>query len=542
MNMKCVKGKSVLKKIAIGRIHFYTKEQARIEKTDVKDALKELKRFEDALSVAEAEINYLYDTALNQVGEAEAAIFEIHQMMLEDEDFQDAIRQMIRDEGCNAEFAVSQAQRSFSLMFSQMEDEYMQARASDIQDISQRVIRILSGEEIARFHLEEPIILVAEDLTPSETVQMDKSKLLGFVTHLGSANSHTAILSRTMNIPALIGVEVSPDWNGKMAIIDGYHGCVYLEPEPDLLREMRKKQQREEQECQKLLSLRGKEPQTLDGKKVLLYANVGDLDDVQYALQNGAQGIGLFRSEFLYLGKKHYPEEEEQFSIYRQALKIMEDKRVIIRTLDIGADKQIDYFGLDKEENPALGYRAIRICLDRTDLFKTQLRALLRASVYGKLAIMYPMVISTEEVRRIQVVFEEACQELQSADIPYGKVEQGIMVETPAAVMVSDQLASMVDFFSIGTNDLSQYTLAIDRQNTRLDSFFDPHHPAILRMIEMVIKNAHEKGIWVGICGELGADSTLTETFLRMGVDELSVSPSCILPLKKQIIGLKLNG
>lgn len=534
-------GKSIFKKIAIGKILFYQKGEQTIKRTRIEDIDAELKRYEKARAAAVEQLDALHEKALKEVGEANAAVFEVHAMMLEDDDYVDSIVNIIESQQVNAEFAVATTGDNFSKMFADMDDDYFKARAADVKDISERLINILSGKEGGQVIGEEPVIVVADDLAPSETVQMDKEKLLGFVTKYGSANSHTAILARNMNIPALIGVDIQEEWDGKLAVVDGYEGILYLEPDGETLARLQKRQQ-EDLETEKLLQqMKGKEDITLDGRHIRLYANIGGVKDVADVLANDAAGIGLFRSEFLYLESNDYPDEETQFHAYKTVAENMAGRKVIVRTLDIGADKQADYFKLDKEENPAMGYRAIRICLERTDIFKTQLRALLRASAFGNIAIMYPMIISVEEVRKIKGIFEEVKQELKEQGIPFGNVEQGIMIETPAAVMISDLLAQEVDFFSIGTNDLTQYTLAIDRQNMKLDSFYDSHHPAVLRMIRMTVENGHKHGCWVGICGELGADMTLTKTFLEMGVDELSVSPTFVLPIRKIIRELSIK-
>ncbi len=462
-------------------------------------------------------------------------------MMVEDDDYNDSICNIMKEQQLNAEYAVATTGDNFSEMFAQMDDDYMKARAADVKDISERLIAVLSGTSADMGIMAEPVILVAEDLAPSETVQMDKSKLLGFITRLGSSNSHTAILAKTMSIPAIIGVDIQKEWNGKLAIIDGYKGLITIEPEEDYLKEMTEKMEEEERQKQLLKELKGKETVTLDGRSIHLYANIGGVGDTASALQNGAEGIGLFRSEFLYLEQDHYPTEEEQFQAYKTVAENMAGKKVIIRTLDIGADKQVEYFNMEKEENPAMGYRAIRICLDRIDIFKTQLRALLRASAFGNISIMFPMIISVDEVMRIKEILEDVKMELKGQGFVYKEVEIGIMIETPASVFMSDELAKEVDFFSIGTNDLTQYTLAIDRQNPKLDSIYDAHHPAVLRSIQMVVDNGHKNGIWVGICGELGADTSLTETFLRMGIDELSVSPSFVLEVRKTVRDLDLS-
>lgn len=535
-------GKSILKGTAIGRILCYSKGEQVVQRRSAADAEAEKARYEAAKETAARQLNELYEKALKEVGEVNAAIFEVHAMMLEDEDFNDSIFNMIDGQKVNAEYAVATTGDNFSKMFAQMEDEYFQARSADIKDIAERVIRILQGSENSGDLGDEPVILAAKDLAPSETVQMDKSKLLGFVTEFGSSNSHTAILARTMNIPALIGIPVDERLNGKMAVIDGDKGELILDPDEDTLADYRTKQEEQERQRSLLQELKGKEDITLDGKRIRLFANIGSEGDIAKVLENDADGIGLFRSEFLYLEKQDYPSEEEQFQAYKSALEMMAGRKVVIRTLDIGADKQVDYFRLDKEENPAMGYRAIRICLDREEVFRTQLRALLRASAYGDLAVMYPMIISVDEVRRIKKIMTSIQAEFDAKEIPYGEIEQGIMIETPAAVMISAELAKEVDFFSIGTNDLTQYTLAIDRQNAKLDNIYDPHHPAVLRMIQMTVENGHKEGCWVGICGELGADTALTETFLKMGVDELSVSPACILPIRKIIRDTRAEG
>ncbi len=534
-------GKSIFKKIAIGKILFYQKGEQTIKRTHIEEVDAELKRYEKARAAAIEQLDALHEKALKEVGEANAAVFEVHAMMLEDDDYVDSIVNIIESQHVNAEFAVATTGDNFSKMFANMEDDYFKARAADVKDISERLINILSGKEGDQVIGDQPVIVVADDLAPSETVQMDKKKLLGFVTKYGSANSHTAILARTMNIPALIGVDIQEEWNGKLAVVDGYEGILYLEPDGETLARLQKRQQ-EDLETEKLLQqMKGKEDVTLDGRHIRLYANIGGVKDVADVLANDAAGIGLFRSEFLYLEANDYPDEETQFRAYKTVAENMAGRKVIVRTLDIGADKQADYFKLDKEENPAMGYRAIRICLEHTDIFKTQLRALLRASAFGNIAIMYPMIISVDEVRKIKRIFEEVKQELKEQEIPFGDVEQGIMIETPAAVLISDMLAPEVDFFSIGTNDLTQYTLAIDRQNMKLDHFYDSHHPAVLRMIQMIIENGHKHGCWVGICGELGADMTLTKTFLEMGIDELSVSPAFVLPIRKMIRELSIG-
>ena len=528
-------GKSIFKGIAIGKILFYKKGEQPVKRVKIEDTAEQIKRYEDARAKAAEQLQGLYEKALKEVGEANAAVFEVHQMMLEDDDYIDSVVNIIETQQVNAEFAVATTGDNFAKMFAEMEDDYFKARAADVKDISERMVNILSGNESGGAIGDEPVIVVAEDLAPSETVQMDKEKLLAFVTRLGSANSHTAILARTMNIPALIEVDIKEEWNGKMAVVDGYTGTFYIDPDEDILKKMQEKKEEDIKARELLQELKGKEDVTVDGKHIKLYANIGGVKDVASVLANDAAGIGLFRSEFLYLEADNYPDEEAQFQAYKTVAENMAGKKVIVRTLDIGADKQVDYFNLDHEENPAMGYRAIRICLDRRDIFRTQLRALLRASAYGNIGIMYPMIISVDEVKEIKKIVESIKTELTEKGIEYGEVEQGIMIETPAAVMISDLLAEEVDFFSIGTNDLTQYTLAIDRQNSKLDNIYDSHHPAVLRMIQKTIENGHKAGCWVGICGELGADMTLTETFLKMGIDELSVSPTFVLPIRKLI-------
>lgn len=533
--MEMYTGKSIFKGIAIGKILFYQKGEQPVKRVKIEDTAEQIKRYEDARAKAAEQLQGLYEKALKEVGEANAAVFEVHQMMLEDDDYIDSVVNIIETQQVNAEFAVATTGDNFAKMFAEIEDDYFKARAADVKDISERMVNILSGNESGGAIGDEPVIVVAEDLAPSETVQMDKEKLLAFVTRLGSANSHTAILARTMNIPALIEVDIKEEWNGKMAVVDGYTGTFYIDPDEDILKKMQEKKEEDIKARELLQELKGKEDVTVDGKHIKLYANIGGVKDVASVLANDAAGIGLFRSEFLYLEADNYPNEEAQFQAYKTVAENMAGKKVIVRTLDIGADKQVDYFNLDHEENPAMGYRAIRICLDRRDIFRTQLRALLRASAYGNIGIMYPMIISVDEVKEIKKIVESIKAELTEKGIEYGKVEQGIMIETPAAVMISDLLAEEVDFFSIGTNDLTQYTLAIDRQNSKLDNIYDAHHPAVLRMIQKTIENGHKAGCWVGICGELGADMTLTETFLKMGIDELSVSPTFVLPIRKLI-------
>ena len=533
--METLIGKAVYKGIALGKIAVLRKTENVVKRVKIEDVDAELQRVEAAKAQAIEQLGKLYDKAVKEVGEASAAIFEVHQMMLEDLDFNEAIENVIRTQEVNAEYAVASTGDSFSEMFASMDDDYMKARAVDIKDISERLVQNLAGNGDNGLDFTEPVIVVADDLTPSETVQMDKEKILAFVTVHGSTNSHTAILARMMNIPALIGVEMKLEdmQTGTEAVVDGFTGEFILCPEEEVKAKAQKKLDEENEKRNLLLELKGKENITLSGKKIELYANIGSAADVGYVLENDAGGIGLFRSEFLYIGRNELPSEEEQFQAYKQVAQNMAGKKVIIRTLDIGADKQADYLNLGKEENPALGYRAIRICLTQTDIFKTQLRAIFRASNYGQIAIMYPMITSVEEVKKIQEIVQEVKKELRDCEIPYKDVEEGIMIETPAAVMISDELAELVDFFSIGTNDLTQYTLAIDRQNEKLDAFYNPHHKAVLKMIQMVVDNAHKAGKWAGICGELGADLELTETFVRMGVDELSVAPSMILKLRK---------
>ena len=539
--MQYFQGKSVYKGIVMGPVAVLKKNDYQVKRARIEDPEAEVKRVKEAVEVSKKQLGRLYDKAVREVGEASAAIFEVHQMMLEDEDYLESMENMIRTELVNAEYAAAATGDNFAEMFAAMDDEYMKARSADVKDISERLVRNLSGEGDNDLSSMEPSIIVADDLSPSETVQMDKEKILAFVTVHGSTNSHTAILARMMNIPALIGVpmDLNSLKTGMMAVVDGFSGQVIFEPEEDVQKETEKRMQ-EEAEKQKLLEeLKGKENITPDGRKINIYANIGSVGDLGYVMENDAGGIGLFRSEFLYLGRNDFPTEEEQFQAYKQAVQTMAGKKVIIRTLDIGADKQVEYFNLGKEENPALGYRAIRICLKQPEIFKAQLRALFRAAVYGNLSVMYPMITSTEEGEKIYAIVAEVEEELKKQEVQYKIPEQGIMIETPAAVMISDRLAEMVDFFSIGTNDLTQYTLAIDRQNEQLDDFYNPHHEAVLRMIRMVVENAHKCGKWAGICGELGADLTLTEQFVRMGVDELSVAPSMILKLRKIVREMK---
>ena len=541
--MQCFQGKSVYKGIAMGPVVVLRKNDYQVKRTRIEDAEAEAARVDVALKASQEQLQKLYDKAVKEVGEASAAIFEVHQMMLEDEDYLEAIQSMIRTEQVNAEYAVAVTGDNFAEMFASMDDDYMKARSADIKDISERLVRNLSGQGDVDLSSIEPSVIVADDLSPSETVQMDKDKILAFVTVHGSTNSHTAILARMMNIPALIGVKMDLEelQTGMTAVVDGFGGKVTFEPDEELKAQTEARMQEEEEKLKLLQELKGKENITLDGHKINIYANIGSVGDIGYVMENDAGGIGLFRSEFLYLGRNDFPTEEEQFQAYKQAVQMMAGKKVIIRTLDIGADKQVDYFNLGNEDNPAMGYRAIRICLKQPEIFKTQLRALLRAAVYGNLSIMYPMITSTEEVKRIYEIVAEVEEELKAQEIQYKIPEQGIMIETPAAAIISDRLAEMVDFFSIGTNDLTQYTLAIDRQNEKLDEFYNPHHEALLRMIQMVVDNAHKCGKWAGICGELGADVTLTEQFVRMGLDELSVAPSMVLKLRKIVREMKVE-
>lgn len=531
-------GKSVFGGISIGKISFYKRKEQQIKRWHINDIEGEKEKFEKARTIAIGQLQDLYEKAMKDVGEANAMIFEIHQMMLDDLDYIESVINIIESQEVNAEYAVGTTADNFSAMFSAMDDAYMQGRATDVKDVSERILQVLSGEEAVSMDTDEPVIIAADDLVPSETVQLDKEKVLGFATMFGSANSHTAILARTMNIPAIIGLgeALKEEYNNKFAIIDGFSGKVYIDPDEATIEEMMVKQKKDQEQKKLLDELKGKENVTKSGQKVKIYANIGNSSDVGAVLKNDAGGIGLFRSEFLYLESDTFPTEEQQFNVYKKVAENMAGKTVIIRTLDIGADKQVDYFHLAKEENPALGYRAIRICLTQVEIFKTQLRALYRASAFGKIAIMFPMIISLSEVRRIKEIVEEVKMELKKEGIAYRKnLELGIMIETPAAVMISKDLAKEVDFFSVGTNDLTQYTLAIDRQNPQLDDFYDAHHPAILEMIRMAAENAHAQGKWIGICGELGADLEMTEAFLAMGIDELSVSPSAILPLRKRV-------
>jgi phosphotransferase system enzyme I (PtsI) len=533
--MKIYEGKSVFGGIAIGKISVYRKNGQSVQRRQVTDIEGELARYANAKQEALRQLQELYQKALKEVGEDNAAIFEVHQMMLEDDDYNDSVEELVRTQGVNAEYAVAETGENFAQMFASMDDDYMRERAADVRDISERLLAALGGGSHMGNLTDEPSIIVADDLAPSETVQLDKDRVLSFVTVRGSLNSHTAILARTMAIPALVGTSLPLDEgiDGKLGIVDGVSGTLYVDPDEETLRAMRIRQEEEHAKNTLLQGLKGKETVTRDGQKLMLYANIGNVKDLAAAIQNDAEGIGLFRSEFIYLEREDYPTEEEQFCIYRQVAETMAGRRTVIRTLDIGADKKCEYFHMEPEENPAMGCRAIRICLTRPEIFKTQLRALFRASVYGKIAVMYPMITSVGEVQKIKKIVAEVQDELTEQGIAFGVPDQGIMIETPAAALISDELAREVDFFSIGTNDLTQYTLAIDRQNTGLDEFYDPHHPAVLRLIAMVVENAHKAGIWAGICGELGADQSLTKEFLAMGVDELSVSPGSILPIRK---------
>ena len=536
--MEVYQGKSVFGGIAIGRISVHKKDEQQVKRVRIEDSEQEILRYRQAKQTAMEQLQGLYQKALKEVGEANAAIFEIHQMMLEDDDYNESVENIIRMQQVNAEYAVASTGDNFAQMFSAMDDDYMRARSADVKDISERMLSVLGGRATGIAASGEPVIIVADDLAPSETVQLNKDLVLSFVTVHGSVNSHTAILARTMSIPALIGtaIPLTDDIDGKVGIVDGKNGCIYVDPDEDTLGRMQQLKLEEQEKKELLQTLKGRENITIDGKKIMLYANIGNSKDLAAVLQNDAGGIGLFRSEFIYLERDTFPTEEEQFQIYRTVAETMAGKPVIIRTLDIGADKKCDYFEMEPEENPAMGCRAIRICLTRPEIFKTQLRALFRASAFGNISIMYPMIISVDEVRKIKTIVAEIRQELTEQGVTFGEPKQGIMIETPAAVMMSEELAKEVDFFSIGTNDLTQYTLAIDRQNPKLDAFYDPHHPAVLRMIQMVVENAHKAGIWAGICGELGADTTLTRRFLAMGVDELSMSPGSILPVRKIIL------
>jgi len=533
--MKVYQGKAVFQRIVIAKVFYYEKAQRTVKREKVSDTAGEWKRFEAAKEKSREQLVQLHQKAVREVGEAEAAIFEVHMMMLDDDDYCDSVKNIIINQELCAQYAAAVTGDNFSQMFQAMDDDYMKARAADVLDVSERIVGILSGSHGDITTMDEPVILAADELAPSETVQMDKSKLMGFVTRYGSANSHTAILARTMNIPALIDVEIKKEWDGKLAVLDGYKGEIAIDPDLEYLAAAQQRLEEEQRRQDLLRELRGKETITEDGRKIQLFANIGAVSDAGIALQNDAEGIGLFRSEFLYLEATELPDENGQFLAYKTVAENMAGKKVIIRTLDLGADKQADYFPLEAEENPALGYRAIRICLTRPDIFKTQLRAVLRSSAFGNISVMFPMIISLSELQQAKVILAEAKAELKAQSIPYRDIEVGVMIETPAAVMISRELAKEVDFFSIGTNDLTQYTLAIDRQNPKLDRFYDAHHPAVLKMIQMTIENGHAEGIWVGICGELGADTELTETFLRMGIDELSVSPSAILEVRDKV-------
>ena len=536
--MVILQGKSVFGGVAIGKIQFFKRNEIQIKRRHVDDPEAEIRRFRTAKEKALSELQQLYDKALTDVGEANAMIFEAHQLMLEDPDYNDSVENIINTQKVNAEYAIGVTSDNYAAIFEAMDDAYMQGRAADVKDVSNRLLSQFAKKQNASFEMTEQVIIAADDLAPSETVQLDKDKVLAFITVEGSANSHTAILARTMNIPAVIGIgdTLTPKYDGSLAIVDGQEGKIYIDPDEEILVAMRKKQAVEQEQRELLETLKGKENVTRSGQKINLYANIANVSDVGAALRNDAGGIGLFRSEFLYLENETYPTEEQQFAAYRQVAEMMAGKRVIIRTLDIGADKQVGYFNLEKEDNPAMGFRAIRICLTRPELFKTQLRAIFRASAYGQIAIMFPMIISVSEVRRIKEIMDEVKTGLRADGIAFSdQIETGIMIETPAAVMISRELAKEVDFFSVGTNDLTQYTLAIDSQNRNLDSFYDSHHPAVLSMIQMAAENAHAEGKWIGICGELAADLSLTERFLQMNIDELSVAPGMILPLRKKI-------
>ena len=536
--MITLEGKSVFGGVAIGKIQFYKRNEITIKRTRVEDVEAEVERFQNAKAKTLELLKGLYEKALEDVGEANAMIFEAHQLMLEDPDYVESIENIIRTQDVNAEYAIGATADNFAAIFEAMDDAYMQGRAADVRDVSERLLQALSSQNETVMVMDEPVIIAADDLVPSETVQLDKEKVLSFVTMYGSADSHTAILARTMNIPAVIGLgeALKEEYDGKVAIVDGVDGKVYIDPDEETMASMQKKQKKDQEQKELLNQLKGKENVTKSGQKVNVYANIGNLADVGAVLKNDAGGIGLFRSEFLYLESDTYPTEEQQFAVYKKVAETMAGKKVIIRTLDIGADKQVDYFKLDKEDNPALGYRAIRICLTRPEIFKTQLRALYRASAYGQISIMFPMIISVAEVKKIKEIVEEVKEELRTEGAAFREdVELGIMIETPAAVMVSRELAKEVDFFSVGTNDLTQYTLAIDRQNQKLEDFYDSHHPAVLAMIRMAAESAHAEGKWIGICGELGADVTLTETFLKMGIDELSVAPGMVLKVRQKI-------
>lgn len=534
--MELYTGKSIYQSIAIGPICVYSKRQRQVKRMAIQDFAAEWERYQKAKRTAALQLSELYKKALKEVGEVNAAIFEVQSMMLDDDDYNNSVKNIMESQKVNAEYAVAVTADNFSVMFSEMEDDYFRARSADVKDISERLLCALAGntdDDISV--LEHPSILAASDLAPSETVQMDKQNLLGLVTELGSANSHTAILARTMGLPALTGISIREEWDGKQAVLDGWNGILYVDPDEETLRSMRKRQEEDQENARLLEKLKGKATATKNGKTIRLYANIGNLSDLACAAENDAEGIGLFRSEFLYLEKTAFPTEEEQFLVYQRVAQTMAGKKVIIRTLDLGADKQAAYFQLPKEENPAMGYRAIRICLKQPDIFKTQLRALFRAAVYGNVSVMYPMITSADEILKIKKIVNEVQNELTAEGLPFSVPEQGIMIETPAAALISDELAQLVDFFSIGTNDLTQYTLAVDRQNEHLEDFYNPHHKAILKMIQMTIENAHKYGKWAGICGELGADLSLTETFVQMGIDELSVAPSMILKVRQAV-------
>ena len=533
--MEILEGRAISRGIAIGTLFFYSRNAKQVKRCKVENPEAELARYDQAVGRAVEELEELYQKALKEVGAVHAEIFQAHILMLEDEDYRDTVKNRILSQKVNAEYAVAAAGDQFANLFRQMEDAYFQARAADVLDVTERVVALLLGEREVKMLPEFPCILAAEDLAPSETVQMDKSRLLGFITRAGSGNSHTAILARNMELPAISGIPVSPEWNGKTAVVDGETGRLLLDPDPETLQKMKEKQKQQHRQKELLQKYRGKESVTASGKRIHLYANVGELTDLLSVLENDAEGIGLFRSEFLYLEKKQFPTEEEQFQAYKTVGETMAGKKVIIRTLDIGADKQADYFNLKQEENPAMGYRGIRICLEQPEIFKTQLRAIFRAGVYGNLSVMYPMITSLWEVQQIKQIVREVQKELEDAGIPWKELEQGIMIETPAAALISEELAGEVDFFSLGTNDLTQYILAVDRQNECLERFYDPYHPALLRLISQVTENGHRGGCWVGICGELAGDLSMTETFVRMGIDDLSVSPSMVLPVRKQI-------
>ncbi len=542
--MIVLKGKGVFGGIVFGKLYMYRRTQHEIKRYRVENIDTEISRYENAKKLAILQLQSLYEKALQEVGETNAMIFQIHQMMLEDLDYCESIISIIKNQGVNAEFAIANTADNFSEMFSSMDDSYMKERAADVRDVSKRLIEVLLNSQSGGIKSDEPVIVAADDLAPSETVQIDKNKVLGFVTSKGSSSSHTAILARTMNIPAIVGLgkALKEEYNGKESIVDGYSGILYIDPTAEIIKEMRQKKEQKDRQTDLLQKLKGRENITKDGQKIDIYANIGDVSDIGAVLQNDAGGVGLFRSEFIYLGSNDYPTEDAQFSAYKDAAEKMCGKRVVIRTLDIGADKQIDYFDLPKEENPAMGYRAIRICLDRIGIFKTQLRALYRASAYGKIAIMFPMITSVDEIRKIKKLVSEVKDELKNEGIDYDdNVEIGVMIETPAAALISDYLAKEVDFFSVGTNDLTQYTLALDRQNDNLAEFYNPHHKAILRLIKFAADNAHKNGIWIGICGELGADLSLTETFLSIGIDELSVNPGCVLSVREKVLNADVS-